>query len=121
MKLTLPWPPKALSPNARVHHMVKAGAAKAYKHDCAWRTTVSLAATVALARGPYAPSEGPIKLALEFWPPSKRRMDIDNALARFKYGLDGIALALGVDDSRFELSIKFGAAGGKKGTVSVTL
>lgn len=33
--VTLPWPPKELSPNARVHHKAKARVAKAYR-ETAW-------------------------------------------------------------------------------------
>jgi crossover junction endodeoxyribonuclease RusA len=33
-KIALPWPPKVLSPNARVHWSVKSKAAKAYRAAC---------------------------------------------------------------------------------------
>lgn len=35
----------------------------------------------------------------------RRAYDLDNALARMKAGLDGLADVLGVDDSRWSLSI----------------
>ena len=35
-RVTLPWPKRELSPNARVHHFVKARAVKAYRTGCAW-------------------------------------------------------------------------------------
>ena len=36
MTFTLPWPPKELSPNARLHYMAKARAKKAYRQACGW-------------------------------------------------------------------------------------
>lgn len=37
-----------------------------------------------------------------FHPPDKRHRDLDNMLASIKYGLDGIALAWGVNDKDFK-------------------
>lgn len=42
-----------------------------------------------------------IHLDLVFHPPSRRKYDLDNALASLKSGLDGVAEAWGVNDSRF--------------------
>ena len=36
LTLTLPWPPKELSPNARQHWSKLAKAKKAYRDACAW-------------------------------------------------------------------------------------
>lgn len=44
-----------------------------------------------------------VKVALTFHPKAKRNVDEDNAIASMKWALDGIAQALGVDDSRFAL------------------
>lgn len=35
-------------------------------------------------------------------------MDIDNALARMKSGLDGLADAIGIDDKHWALSLQWG-------------
>lgn len=91
MKIILPWPPKELSPNARVHWAAKSKAAKAYRHACR---------VLFMAAGIKAPP-GKIVLTLEFVPPTRHSMDDDNLIARFKAGRDGIADALGVDDKHF--------------------
>jgi crossover junction endodeoxyribonuclease RusA len=113
LKLEFPWPPAELSPNARVHHQVKAKAVKQYRQDCTWITTC------ARAKAGYPNFEGELKVDMIFCKPSKRRMDIDNALASCKALLDGMATALRVDDSRFHLSIRFGE--GNPGTIAVSV
>ena len=42
-----------------------------------------------------------IPVAIVFMPKDKRHRDFDNLLAASKSALDGIALALGIDDRRF--------------------
>lgn len=91
--IELPWPPKELSPNARVHFRTKAAAAKAYRETAYWRAHGSDA--------PKLPIEGGIGVRFDFHPPDKRRRDLDNMLASIKSGVDGIADAWGVDDQRF--------------------
>jgi crossover junction endodeoxyribonuclease RusA len=89
--IALPWPARELSPNARVHWAKKSKAAKAYRRTCHLLTK---------AAGVVAP-QGPVMLLLEFCPPNRQRRDDDNCLAAFKSGRDGLADALGIDDSRF--------------------
>lgn len=98
MRVTLPWPPAALSPNARAHWATKSRAAKAYRHACA---TLARA-----ARLPVPVAAGRLHVVLEFVPPDRRARDRDNMLAAMKSGLDGLADALGVDDRRFDLTIR---------------
>ena len=43
---------------------------------------------------------------IEFAPPSRRRIDLDNCIASCKAYFDGIADALGVDDSTFRLQAR---------------
>lgn len=88
----LPWPPRALSPNARTHWRAKAPIAKAYKQAC-WALT--------LEAGVVVPDSPKLALWLDFVPPDKRHRDDDNIIAAFKSGRDGVALALGIDDKRF--------------------
>lgn len=88
------YPPVELSPNARVHWSVERRVAAAYRHDC-W--------ALALAAKIRAPQDGPIRIRLDFFPPTRARRDDDNAEAAFKAGRDGIAQALKVDDSRFRI------------------
>ena len=90
--VTLPWPPKGLSPNARTHWRKKAPIAKAYKQAC-WALT--------LEAGVVVPDSPRLALWLDFYPPDRRSRDDDNLVAAFKSGRDGLALALGIDDKRF--------------------
>jgi crossover junction endodeoxyribonuclease RusA len=96
MSVTLGWPPSILSPNSRAHWAKRAIAAKKYKTAC-WALT--LEAKLA------APAEGPIDLDIEFVPPDRRHRDLDNMLSSAKALLDGVALALGVNDRRFRLRL----------------
>ena len=89
--VVFPWPPRELNPNGRAHWAAKARSAKAYRHAC-W----ALAKEAKLV----AP-QGPIHVWLDFIPPSRRHHDVDNCVAAIKAGLDGLADALGVNDSRF--------------------
>jgi crossover junction endodeoxyribonuclease RusA len=100
MKIVLPWPPASLSPNARTHWAAKAKAFKDYKLACMWELRF-------IGVSEQAFSEAP-SFNLIFHPPSKRRMDIDNAIGRFKAGLDAIAEITGIDDSKFKLSFLWG-------------
>lgn len=100
LTLDLPWPPRALSPNARpAHWAVLARAKKAYRARC---RAIALAA----GAGQFPLSEGRLAVHLVFVPPSRRARDWDNLLASMKAGLDGVADALGVDDGRWRLSME---------------
>jgi len=97
VELTLPWPPKDLSPNARVHWTKRSKAAKAYREACFWEAKRLLAA----GGWQDLPAEGDLHLWLDFYPPDRRHRDDDNLTAAFKAGRDGLADALGVNDKRF--------------------
>lgn len=97
MRLTLPWPPAELSPNARVHWAAKSRAAKSYRRACAM---------LARQAGVLSLPDGRLHVLIEFVPPDRRQRDRDNMLASIKSGLDGLAEALGVNDSRFDLTIR---------------
>lgn len=90
--LILPYPPKLLNPNQPGGWKAKASTRKKYRNDC-W----------ALARSEPRPSlpEGDIPLRFTFHAPSRNYPDSDNALSAFKNGLDGVCLAWGIDDNRF--------------------
>lgn len=97
MIITLPWPPKELSPNARMHWARLAKAKKAYRAACAWQ---------AKAQGAQPITADRLHLTLTFHAPTRRSFDLDNALARCKAGLDGLCDVLGVDDSKWSLTIR---------------
>ncbi|HDS1811562.1 MULTISPECIES: endodeoxyribonuclease RusA [Pseudomonas] len=111
MELTLPWPPAACSPNARVHWREKSKAAKSYRAACH---------LLAKQAGVTAP-EGEALLMLEFVPPDRRRRDDDNLLAMFKAGRDGLADALGIDDNVFATQIRVSKETTKGGAVRVRI
>lgn len=103
--LELAWPSPALSPNGRLHWAKLASAKKAYRARCR-AAGAPFAAVLAptLARHPNAR----LGLVLTFLPPDRRRRDMDNLLASMKAGLDGLADAWGVDDSRWRLAMEMG-------------
>ena len=93
-EIVLPWPDRALHPNARCHWSRKAKAAKAARmvgfvlaRQAGWRS-LSL-------------PDGDIHLRIEGYPPVVRKRDADGLLSSCKPALDGIADSLGIDDSRF--------------------
>lgn len=97
LNLTLPWPPRGLNPNARLHWAVLAKLKAKYKDACAWTAT---------QQGARKLNSDRLHLDITFSAPSRRAYDLDNALASIKAGLDGLADVLGVDDSRWSLSIR---------------
>lgn len=96
--MTLPWPPKELSPNARVHWRQKHKHAKAYRRTCG---LIVLALDASRLTGKKY-------FWVTFCPPNRRSYDDDNLLARFKAGRDGIADGLGIDDKNFITTITIG-------------
>lgn len=110
--VTLPWPPSECSPNARCHWSIRAKAAKQYRETCFY-----LAKEVKLK----APAEGKIHLWLNFYRPTRVRIDDDNLIARAKSGRDGLADALQIDDTRFVTHAMLCDEIVKGGEVRVTL
>lgn len=104
--IQLAWPSPNLSPNGRYHWTVVSKDKKSAREDACWATKAAKC---------KVPEEGAIRLQITFYPPDKRRYDIDGLLSRLKAGLDGIADGLNVDDHRYELTIRRGdpVKGGK--------
>jgi crossover junction endodeoxyribonuclease RusA len=98
-RLVLPFPPKELNPNKKLHWAQKAKYAKAYREACYVLTKQHMAAGNWLD----LPSEGDLHFWLDFYPPDKRHRDDDNLIRAFKSGRDGVADALGVNDRRFRI------------------
>ncbi|MBO9580316.1 MAG: hypothetical protein J7498_05445 [Sphingobium sp.] len=98
--ITVSWPDRVLSPNVSAHWRRKSAARKAQRLE-AW--TLAMQAKV---HCPGAPID-PISIRLDAYPKHERKRDIDNLLASTKGALDGLAQAMGVDDSLFrpELTI----------------
>jgi crossover junction endodeoxyribonuclease RusA len=98
-EIKLPWPPTILNPNSRAHWAKVAKAKKVYRADCFTCTVSQLGID---ARHLLANTSGELGLLVVFHPPSARKYDRDNLLARLKAGLDGMCDALKIDDARFE-------------------
>ena len=88
--ITLPLPSRNLSPNARIHWSKLANFKKQARR---------LAALEAFDQVGPAMFKG---YRLDFYWPTKRRRDKDNATAMCKAYLDGVADALGQDDSEWD-------------------
>lgn len=94
--ITLPWPDSALFPNRKGgKHWATYQRAKATA-----RMDGYLAAKQAVGRDPlFLTSRTPVSIV--FHAPDRRRRDIDGMHGAIKNAMDGIAQALGVDDSIF--------------------
>jgi crossover junction endodeoxyribonuclease RusA len=79
--------------------MKLADAKKNYRFECAWS---------AKSQGLGKIDAKKLHLSITFYPKSKRKYDLDNALASLKSGFDGIADVVGVDDSEWSFTIKKG-------------
>jgi crossover junction endodeoxyribonuclease RusA len=109
MQIELPFPAKILWPNGRGHHMAKHRAFKSHK-GWSWA-----AATAEVGPGfRYAVER--VQWSVTFYPKTRNEIDEDNAAASLKAYQDGLAQALGVNDSIFARpTIHFGepVKGGK--------
>lgn len=115
MTIDLPWPPVALHPNSRAHWAKRAKAAKLYRADAGM-----LAQAAGVRRWLSTRLAQTVPVSIAFYPPDRRKRDLDGMLSSIKSGLDGIADALGVDDNRFSLSINR-CEPEKGGRVSITV
>jgi crossover junction endodeoxyribonuclease RusA len=112
-KITLPWPPKQLSPNARVHWAQKARVGKKYREDCYILTKQVVV---------EFPKTEKIHLFVDFYQPDKRNRDQDNIESSCKFLFDGVADALGVNDNRFVIHpfVRDEIIKGGKVTITIT-
>ena len=88
--ITLPYPHKDLSQNARINWRPLADLKAKYRHD-AWALTLE-------AKVPFW--EG-ARLEFTFHPPDARKRDVQNVPAMLKAAIDGIADGMGCDDNGF--------------------
>lgn len=114
--MKLPFPDSALFPNAKAkaggRHRAMPAKAKA-KEDAYYVTKQ--------AAGPWKPDIGLIPVSIVFCPPDKITRDLDGMLGAAKHALDGIALALGVDDKRFRPILLDVADAAKPGAMIVAV
>jgi len=92
--IRLPFPHASLFPNRKNgHHWSKTNDIKESQKSHAYYATKGA--------GSFVAPDGDIPISLLFLTPDKRKRDADNMLAASKALIDGMAAALGVDDSRF--------------------
>lgn len=92
ISVTLPYPPKELSPNFRTRSTRWISRMRAqYRDTCAG---------IAWDRG-IRPNRSLRLESVTFHPPTKNVPDDDNMRSRFKAARDGLAQAMGVDDRQF--------------------
>lgn len=109
--IELPWPSPALNPNGRAHWAAKAKEAKLAK------------ATAFYAAKSICPSKlnwSGVRIFWEFHPKTANMPDGDNLVASCKNFQDGIALAIGIDDSKFKTDYRISSPI-KGGLVRVTI
>ncbi len=98
MRIDLPWPDSKLSPNARIHWAQKAKIAASHR-QCAY------VSCLAKSRRDYRDAlklSNNLRAMITFYPPDRRKRDLDNLHASCKFYLDGIAQAFGFDDSKIK-------------------
>lgn len=98
-EIIFPYPPKELSPNARLHWGKKAKVIKKARSDANYLTRLTL--TPQICAQIAAMDAKHISVNMYFYPATNRRRDLDNAVASSKSILDGMADALGVNDHQF--------------------
>jgi crossover junction endodeoxyribonuclease RusA len=118
MTVTLGWPSRALSPNARTHWATLARAKKAARRE-GYLATFSACSVLPVRNVSMLHDATCIQVT--FTPPNARRRDLDNLIASIKAHLDGISDAIGIDDSRWIWAAPVIAAPEKPGRVVVTL
>lgn len=100
IRIELPWPPRELHPNARLHWAAKSPITRKAR---LWAQQATYAAGIRQFDPdiPFA-----IKATVVFCPPDKRARDIDGMLSSCKAYLDGIADVIGVDDSKWMIAMR---------------
>jgi len=102
-QISLPWPNRAMSSNARVHWAKKATAAHKYRYTCKMISleTIQAGKWDVQALREVVEEGKELHVSIDFYPPDRRRRDDNNLPGLFKSGLDGVADALGIDDHLF--------------------
>ena len=94
----VPWPSRMLSPNGRANPFALARVKRLAKSFAATATREAIA-----GRAVAYPVGVRLRYDIVTRPKCRRNRDDDNTVAMLKASLDGIAQALGVDDSQFQL------------------
>jgi crossover junction endodeoxyribonuclease RusA len=92
----LSWPDKRLSPNSREHWASVARAKKRAKRDAYYSVKDAGIGKIEAES---------LSVRYVIYPPDRRARDQDNIIASLKAYADGIAEAIGIDDSKWNISI----------------
>ena len=95
IEITLPWPDKILNPNVKAHWAVKAEVTKEAKKWAYWMTGTEMNWVQLEAIKDWL-------LEIVFFPPDKRKRDLDNLHRQCKPYQDGVCDKLDIDDSRIK-------------------
>lgn len=115
--LTLPWPSAKLNPNRSkgMHWASTSALRKSARFEaCALARAAAGALSGTLGAGA-------IPLSITFIQPDRRARDRDNLLAALKPAIDGIADALGVNDTQFDPVMLRREYGAKPGAVRIEI
>jgi hypothetical protein len=113
--ISLPFPHASLFPNRRAgKHWGATHAEKVTAREDAFYAAKQ-------AQGGFVDDGKPIPVSIVFCAPDNRRRDLDGCLSAMKPALDGIAAALGVDDSRFRPILIDAGTAGKPGAAIVAV
>lgn len=112
--ITLPFPHKALWPNGRAHWAIKHREFQKHK-QWAYIATLSRLPRCFKHNGQL------VTLTYNITPKTANKIDADNAVAAMKAYQDGIAMALGIDDSAFAVPVVTFGKPLKPGGVEVIL
>lgn len=111
--LQLPYPDRALSPNASKRHW-------RYKQPAKQTARTEGFFLAKPFRGTFSKSDS-LQISLTFYPPDNRRRDLDNLNSSMKAALDGVFLGLEIDDSQVCRSVQEWGAVVKNGAVELEL
>lgn len=100
LEIILPWPARPLWPNKRSFWASKARAVLAAR-TCAWEETLLAAWAQDQSSETIDLSRAEIPVEITFNPPNRIRRDRDNQSAACKAYLDGLADAMGINDTKF--------------------
>ena len=112
--ITLRWPPPILFPNARnaAHWRKVAGPKQEYRDACFWLTKEAMGRKRFLQQP---------QVQIAFFPPDRRRRDRDGCIGAIKALQDGMAQAIGFDDSEWQPIYTFHPPAPPDGRVVVVL
>ncbi len=119
ISIELPWPDSGLSPNARIDKFALAKFKEAAKVEAYYEARIQLGSEVSELISVEAGHI--VLLTMVFYPPDHRWYDLDGLHSRMKAAIDGIALALDVNDRDFQPQLQDFGPNRKGGRVCVVV